>query len=184
MGDSGFAGEGLIDAGAVRAEDGIRIDEWPEHGDEMGRIELVQAEIGRLTTAVAHHQHGNLIAAGAPGPSDTAPSAGWPWQVALSLERLQEKDLVGFDNPAFVRGPMPGSLLQKAVRPEKGHVLVDPAAAGGGPHAYAIDRGLRITQPLLTLAQSRQGRTAQRIADSAAGVTSVARQTMAPPPGL
>jgi hypothetical protein len=148
----------------------------------MGSIEFLQAEIGGLATAVAHHQHSNLIGAGSTGPSDTASSAGRPWQVALSLERLQEKGFVGFDNSAFVRGPMSGCLLQEAVTPEEGRVLVDLTAPGCASHTHAVDQGLAVAQPLFALAQARQGRAAQRVAGSAAGVTSVTRQTMAPSP--
>lgn len=104
----------------------------------MGRIKLLQAEVGSLATAVADHQNGNLIGAGAPGPSNAAPSASWPRQVTLPFERLQEEGFVGFDNAAFVRGPMPGCLLKNAVTPEEGRVLVDPAATGCGSHIDAV----------------------------------------------
>ena len=118
----------------------------------MGSIEFLQAEISGLATAVAHHQDSNLIGAGSPGPSDTAPSAGRPRQVALSLERLKEKGFVGFDNPALMRGPMPGYLLQEAVTPEEGRVLVDLTAAGCASHTDAVDQGLAVAQPLFALA--------------------------------
>ena len=118
----------------------------------MGRIEFLQAEISGLTTAVAHHPYRNLIGAGSSGPSDPTPSAGRSWQVALSLERRQEKGFVGFDNPAFVRGPMPGYLLSETVTPAEGRVLVDLTASGCASHTDAVDQGLAVAQPLFALA--------------------------------
>lgn len=92
-----------------------------------------------MSTAVADHEHSNLIGAGSTDPSGTASSASRPWQMALSLERLQEKGFVGFDNSAFVRGPMSGRLLQKAVTPKEGRVLVDLTAPGCTSHTHAVN---------------------------------------------
>ena len=123
--------------------------------------ELGQAKVGRLTTTVTDDQNGDLIGAGTSSSPDAPASASWPRQMALSLERFQEEGFVGFDNPAFVRGPMLGDLLQKPVTPEEGGVLVDPTTPGGGSYAYPVDQRLTIAQPLLTLAQPRQWRAAK-----------------------
>jgi hypothetical protein len=43
--------------------------------------------------------------------------------VVLPLERLQEQGFIGFNDSAFARGLVLGSLLQKAMTPEDGCVL-------------------------------------------------------------
>ena len=93
---------------------------------------FLQAKVGRLTAAVAYHQNGDLIEAGSSGPSDASASASQSRQAALFLERFEEEGFIGLDNAAFAQGPMFGGLLQKAVAPEKGRVLVDSATLGGG----------------------------------------------------
>lgn len=35
MGDPGLASKGFIDVGTIRTADGLRIDEWPKHGNDM-----------------------------------------------------------------------------------------------------------------------------------------------------
>ena len=51
-------------------EDGI--NERTENGENMRGVEFLQAEVGRLTAAIAHHQNGDLIGAGSSGSSDAA----------------------------------------------------------------------------------------------------------------
>ena len=118
----------------------------------MGCVESLQAKIGGLTTTIADHQDGNLIGTGPTGSADASAPTRRPWQMALSLERLQEERFVGFNDAAFARCTMSGGLLQETMAPEKRRVFVDPAAAGGGTYAHPIDQGLGMAQPLVALA--------------------------------
>lgn len=57
----GGAGEGGINAGAVRAQNRLLIDQRSEHRHHVRRIEFFQFEVGGLPTAITHHEDRNLL---------------------------------------------------------------------------------------------------------------------------
>ena len=62
-----------------------------EHGDDMRCVEFPEAEVVRLTAAVAYHPNGDLIGAGASGLPDAAASASRSWQAALRRCTVQAR---------------------------------------------------------------------------------------------
>jgi len=178
MHDAGCSGKGLIDAGAVSTQNGIRIDQWAEDGEDMSGIQFFQPEIGSLTTSVAHDQHGNLIGARSPSSPNASALACSTRQFTLSLEGFEEEGFVRFNNPAFMFGTMAGYLMKKAVTPEECRVFVDATPACRCSYTHPVNQGLAVAYPLLTLTQVSQGRAAQWVTGPAATMTTVARQTM------
>jgi hypothetical protein len=97
MRDARGFGKRFVNSSAIRAENGIFLDQWLQHGSDVGRVDLLYSEISGLTAAIAHNKHSNLLPLG----PDTATFAGRSMQLALSFEGLQKEGLVGFDNAAF-----------------------------------------------------------------------------------
>jgi hypothetical protein len=168
----------LIDPGTIGTKNGILVHQGAQYGADVGRINGLQPKVSRLSAAITHHQHRNVL----PRSSHTASFACGPGQLALPLEGLQEEGLIGLDNPALVRGAVRGCGLEKTMAPEKRGVFIHCAASGGLTHAHTLHQCLRIAQPLLTFSQVRQGRAGERIAGLAAGVAAHARQSMAVAP--
>jgi hypothetical protein len=168
----------LIDPGTIGTKNGILVHQGAQYGADVGRINGLQPKVSRLSAAITHHQHRNVL----PRSSHTASFACGPGQLALPLEGLQEEGLIGLDNPALVRGAVRGCGFEKTMAPEKRGVFIHCAASGGLTHAHTLHQCLRIAQPLLTFSQVRQGRAGERIAGLAAGVAAHARQSMAVAP--
>ena len=178
MGKAGGTGNRLIDPSAIRAKNGILVNQGAQHGRDMVCVDLLQPEIGGLPAVVAYHQHRNALPLGA---HPSAFSCG-PGQFSLPLEGLQKEGLVGLDDPALVLRAVRGRRLKKAMAPAKRGVFIDTTALARLAHAHPLDQCLSIGQPLLTFAQVRQGRARERIAGLAASVAAQACQPMAAAP--
>lgn len=182
MRDATGTGEGGVNAGAIRAQHCLTVNQRQEHLLHMCRVQPGQLKVGGMPCTVAHHQHRDPVLARATRGPDTTASTRRAQQVALTLEGLQEEGLIGFDNAAFVPVAMLGSGAQKALSPQKGRVLVHTAGSGGLAHREAIDQGLGVGLPAIGLAQMRQGGAGQGIAGTAAGAASVTPQASTPAP--
>jgi hypothetical protein len=78
VGNSGGAGKGGLNAGAVGAQNRFLIDQRSECRDYVCRIKFLQLEVSGLPAAIAHHEHRNLFGAEATLARYAAPVAGWP----------------------------------------------------------------------------------------------------------
>ena len=152
----------------------------PQVVDEVLGCDAMEA--GDPVFLVAHHHHRNLVLAGSTRGPDTAAPARRPQQAALSLEGLQEKGLIGFDNAALARIAMAGNGTQKAVPPQEGRVLVDAANPRGLPERQTINQGLGLSLPAIGFAQIRKGGACQGIAGAATRAASVTPQASTPAP--
>ena len=81
-------------------------------------------------------------------------------------------------------GPVPGRIVQEAMAPPKGGVLVDLATTGCLAQANALNQEFRIAGPLFALAQMRQCRAGQGVEGSAAILATVALEAVTLTPGV
>ncbi|MNZ63229.1 hypothetical protein D3C78_813730 [compost metagenome] len=183
VGNAFGLGKAVVDRGTVGTQDRVWVEQRLQCRAHMRSIEFLQVEVRMPPTSVTHNQHRDLLGGKAAAACRAAALAGWTRQLALALERFQEKGLVSLDDPGLVLRTMLGNETKKAVAPTKGRVLVHVTVGGRIAHCQAPGQRLGITSPELTMAQTCHWRTGQGITGTPAGPASVARQTMAGAPG-
>ena len=176
MGEALGLGRRLVKGGAIRAQQGVPVEDRLEDGRHAGPAQVLEHGVGCRAMAVTDDDHGDLLrrqAALLRLAATVARLAAGRRLGRLALGRsrpglgalvaLQKEGFVGFDNARERFVLLVTRRLQPAVSPAEGRGVVDAAFRGGFADAQPIPQRLAVGRPCLPMAQSGQRRAGQRV---------------------
>ena len=172
---------------AVAAEVGRRRNSLAERFLQAGGVEAGEDGVEGGAAAVASHHDPNLLVREAALGGLAAAATGGPGQTApATLEGLEDKGLIGFDDPRKALGLVVIERGEKSMSPPEGGARVDLASLGRLGEALPLDEGSPLIEPAVLVVQAGDWRCCERIEGLATLSAAVARQAprAAPPSNL